>query len=215
MRRALLRDRMTTIDDAIPTDAAAPRVVTLKPSAFADTWKFKPATEVAVGLRLVSSEVVENARAVAAKQAYEWHADKDTGRIRDPDAYAESYNDTLMRRVVARAACDVNDRSKPYFKAAEETVRAALTAEGVRRLWDELLILHAESSVAIALADDEDLARLARVLLRGRAIASLPESDRLEARTLLAYVLTMLVGTGEAHEADVAPKSAYRMTVVA
>lgn len=204
---------MTTIDQAMPASNAPPRTVTLPVTAFGDTWKGKPDTDVAIGLRLISSDVVENARAAARKQAREWHCDKETGRILDEDAYIDAYNDGFMRRCVARATCDVNDIAEPYFKFAENTVREALTVEGVRRLWDELLILHAENSVAIAPADDADIERMARVLLHGGALAALDEGDRVELRTLCSYVLAMLVGTGKADEVPADEQHEYRMTV--
>lgn len=194
---------------APPGPRKAPRRVILTPDAFADTWHKKPAAEVCVGLRTISSAEVQGAKALAEEQASRWYP---RARLEDltPEAQAVSleqshkaFSDGVMRHCVARALCDPNDVTKPFIVGAEDRIREAFREETVRRLWDELLILNAATAVTITRADDEDLARLGRILCDGRAVGALPPGDAIEVRTLLAYVHTLLVGTGQAHEADV------------
>lgn len=180
-----------------------PRIVVLQPGAFADTWPLKPLTEVAVGLRLIASSDVQAARGVATEQARKWFANREGATPLDHESFLDAYNDGVMRHCVARACTDPNDVSEPYFPAAEDTVRDALTEEGVRRLWDELIILHASTSINIPRADDTDVERLVRVLLDGGAMAALGGDEQIEMRTILGYALTRLVGTGKASEAEI------------
>lgn len=181
----------------------APRKVILQPGAFADTWYEKPREAVCIGVRLVSSADVQAARAIAAEQVKAWYTDRKDGGYTDEAAATEAYNDAIMRHLVARATCDVNDVSKAYFPRAEDTIRDALTEEGIRLIWDEIVILHGSTAVGIPQANDADAARLGRILVDGDAINALGPSETLEVRTILGYVLTILVGTGRAREADV------------
>lgn len=192
---------MPTFSQVSPTDRAPPRTVVLKPAAFADTWAGKPYDDVCVGLRLISTGEVESARAAAVEQAAQWHTNHETGRLHDYATADVASDDAFMRHCIARATCDCNDFTQPYFPFAENTVRDALTIEGVQRLWDELLILHVTSGVGIPRADDADIQRLAAMLMQPYALRSLTASDRLELRTLFGHALCLLVAAG-ANEAE-------------
>ena len=189
---------------AMPERVKAPRRVVLTPAAFADTWAQKPTSDVCIGLRLISSAEVQAAKVQAANQVGLWHTNPETGRLHDFATADEAWNDGVMRHCVARATCDVNDVSQGYFAFAEDQVRDALTEEGIRRLWDELLILHVTSNVGVGRADDGDIVRVARILADGRAARALGAAEAIEVRTLTNYVLALLLATGEAHEAPVA-----------
>jgi len=148
-------------------------------------------------------------KAQAEAQAQKWYPRKDWPNL-TPEAVAvavetanDAYNEAVMRHMVARGTCDPNDVNKPYFKHAEDNVRDWMTTDAVRRVWDELLVLQAISSVAILRASPEDVERTARILADGRAMSALQPGDHIEVRTLLGYVLTLLVGTGLAHEKDI------------
>lgn len=177
-----------------------PRKVVLQPSAFADTWSGKPGGDIAIGLRLLSEADVQTAKAEAEVQARRWYADPNDGEVTHWEGLTDAYNDGVMRHCLARACVDVNDVTVSFFESAEDTVRNALTPEGVARLWDELTLLHAASGIRIAAADDEEIARLARVLADGHAVAALDKGEAIELRKLLGYCLSMLVATGAAHE---------------
>lgn len=192
--------------NATPGPRKAPRVVVLAPSAFADTWGKKPDGEVAIGLRLISSSEVQAAKGLAAQQVAKWYARPEGEQgLTDATTAEEAYNDAVVRHCVARATCRANDVEAPYFEMAEDTIREQLTEEAIRRLWDELLVLHASSGVAIHPASDEDIKRLARILLDGSAFAAFaPDSDESrELRTLFGHLVLVLTATGRAREADV------------
>lgn len=180
-----------------------PRKVVLEPDAFADTWPEKPREAVAIGIRLIASSDVQAAKGQASEQVKAWYRDRQDGTLTDEQSAVDAYNDSFMRHCVARAACDVNDITRAYFPRAEDTVRDALTEEAVRRLWDEILILHASTSVGIPRADGDDVMFVGRVLVDGAALASLPDSEQTELRTLLGYIRVRLAGTGKAREAPV------------
>ncbi len=167
-----------------------PRHVVLSPSAFADDWGSRPDADVAIGVRFISVEDMEVARNVAVRKAREWLAPK--GQLLDEQAFDHAYNDELLLGIVARATCDPNDVSKPYFKCAEDTIRLALTSDGVRRIWDELCLLHAGSGVAMPQASDEDTRELAAILMRGVALDKAPADVRVEAKKMVSYLLERL-----------------------
>lgn len=187
---------MPSYSESAPQGPRKPsRIVVLTPSAFADGWADKPDTAVAVGLRLISDGDAQVAKASASQQAERWYTGDDD-RVHDFEGLTDAYNDGVMRHCIAMAACDVNDITVPYFHAAEDTVREALTPEGVARLFEELQFLHAMSSLKKPPADNEECARLGRILTDGRALDAL-ESD-LEIRKMLAHCLSALAATGVA-----------------
>lgn len=182
---------MSTYDAARAAAAAkgprAPQaVVILPPECFADDWPHKPQTPVAIGIRLIPDHDLQQARAEAAKQAIGWY-DGGDGKITDEESRLDHYNDALLRWAVARATTDPNDVSVPYFTSAEDTVRMALTTEGVRRLWDELVRVHIATGVRVVPMTDADARALGTELQEG-ALALLPEPTQTEVRKLLTYV---------------------------
>lgn len=191
---------MPTFSNVSPEVRTPSRTVVLGPAAFADTWAGKEPDEVCVGLRLISSGEVEAARSAAVEQAAQWHLNHETGRLHDYETAEVASDDAFMRHCIARATCDCNDITVPYFQFAETVVRDALTIEGVRRLWDELLILHVTSGVGIPRADEADLQRLGAMLMQPDALKGLSVGDSLEARTLLGHLLCMLISAGAANE---------------
>jgi hypothetical protein len=125
---------------------------------------------------------------------------RETGKLHHHETWEDAYNDAFMRHAVARGTCDVNDIRRPYFQFAEDTVRDALTEEGVRHIFDELRVLHVIRNVAVQPIDAPDIGRLARVLLDGSALTALPDAERPELLRILSHALTMLVATGQAVE---------------
>lgn len=184
---------MTTMSEAAARAATTPlRTVTLGPAAFADAWSDKPRGPVTIGLRFLSEQDIQAARAEAAKQAVGWYLDKNDSGCIDEDARADAFEDALLRWAVARGTCSPVDVRQPYFEAAEDTVRTALTSDGVRRIWDELVILHKGSGVGIEPATDNDLRLLCRIVTAGDALPGLAPGPAAEVRKLLAYCLHQL-----------------------
>lgn len=158
---------------------------------FADDYPNRPAVDVAIGLRLLSVKDLELVRAQAAEEAIALYDDH-KGGVTDEDARADHFNDALLRGAVARAACNPNDASLPYWEAPDLSVQVALTAEGVRHIWDALVRHHIGSGVGYQPAPDDDLAKLARILQRDSALSLLPDGARAEVGKLLAYCLEQL-----------------------
>lgn len=199
--RAAARAAAAQSDEQQDADEGKPRrVVLVAREAFAETWALRPSSDQAIGLRLISSAEVQGAMAAGAEQVGRWHQDRESGRLHDLATAADAYNDAFMRHAVARGTCDPNAVDKPYFALAEDTVRDALTEEGVRYLWDELRILHVTSSAAILPAQPAEIAQLARILLDGSALEALDPQDRPELLRLVSHVRAMLLATGKAVE---------------
>lgn len=166
--------------------AKAPKpewVVVLPPSAWVATRPNRPTTEVAIGLRLLSHDEATTAQAQASAIAAEVVGEGSIDR----------YNDELMLWAVGYAACQPNDASQPYFTLRESDVRLALTADGVRRLWDELVLAQTACSPLLPLADDDDLADLCDRLIDADLMAALPEAKAAHVRRLARALLDVLL----------------------
>lgn len=172
-----------------------PRIVTLRPDHYADTYADKPRSEVAVGLRLVSERDLDTARAQAASMVATMFLDNDD-EVTDLVAQDEAYNAALIRWAIAKATCDPNDSSRPFFDMAEDVIGMALTTEALRFLWDELILLHKGKGSAAPPATDEELHKLAEHLDVG-SMKLLDDATQLELRKLMAYALSVLALTDE------------------
>jgi hypothetical protein len=167
-----------------------PKFVVLPPSLFSDEWEAKPTVDVAIGLRLISFQATDEARKEAERAAVGFYAElRGLPLPSDPRVALDVHNDALMVKAVARCMCDPNDVTAPYWRCSEDMVRMALTAEGVRRLYDELVILHATMSPGRRAADDDEVEQLARVLASGPVLED-------EDRKLISYLLGRLDAGG-------------------
>lgn len=177
-----------------PRERKPPRTIVLPPSAFATDWSKRPSTDAAIGLRLLSQRDLDVARREAEREAQGFY---DEFRQRRLDVTGETvddvFNDAFLVQVAARATCDPNDASKPYFPFAEDVVAQALTSEALRRIWDELVILH-KGSIAARPSADDALVRALGATLRRR-----PDALDEEGRRLCAYLAEKL-GITSAHE---------------
>jgi hypothetical protein len=162
-----------------------PRVIEIPVDAWADDWPDKPSEPMKAGLRLLSESDLQVARASATEKAIAAQRDA-LGRI-------EAFNDHLMAWAVACALTDPNDTLRPYFDSAHENVMLALTSRGIRRIWEELEVLHIERSPLLDEAEDADVAALGELLTAGR-VADLPEGKQAHLRRLLTYVLDQFAG---------------------
>jgi hypothetical protein len=171
---------------ALGTARRPPRTVTLRTADFADTYESKPKADVAIGLRALSERDLDTARAQAARLVSEKYADKGDG-VTDREACDEAFNDALMRWAVAKATCNPNDATAPYFDMAEDVIAIALTPEAIRMLWDQLVILMKGIASAVPEATDEEIVELAGMLDRG-LLTELVDVQQTELRKLLAHV---------------------------
>lgn len=177
-----------------------PRIVVLPPSAFAEDWPQRPASSVALGLRLVSERDLQVAMGEARKAARAHLIDEQLTEADRVVAW-DAYNDAEVRYAMARATTDPNDVSRPYFLFAEDTIKLALTSEGIRRLWDEYVILSRSSGIDLPQAEDEELERLGRVLQRPGCLDSLEANVQKEVRKLCAHLLRQ-IGEDELEPAE-------------
>jgi hypothetical protein len=176
---------MTTFAKAAAT--RPPRVIVVPRAAFSDRWEGKPAADVAMGLQLLSDGDYQTARAEASKLAGELHTDE--------AGWLEAFHDALVRWAVAKATTDPNDVRRPYFQAAEDTVRDALTPLGARRIYDELERLTIETSPLEPEATEADLRALSLLLADAAPLlASLARGEERALRRLLCHALDVLNG---------------------
>lgn len=168
-----------------------PRTVVIPLSAFVDAWPNKPKSEVAVGLRILSEQDLQTARAMAARYAEDLLMSEDGG-CTDELSRVEAFNDALMRWAIACAVTDPNNAAVPFFVGGDDVVRVALSSQGVRYLWDHLERVHLELSPVVAEASDEDLERLAGTLHR---VGALPKVTQRRLRKLLGFCLSEMGDT--------------------
>ncbi len=178
-----------------PGKAAArlPRVISLPPSAWADSREDKPREPVRIGIRLISDEDTQIARSTAAKIAVELVP------VGGEDDRIAAYNDALMRVATEHGTCSPTNAEDPYFVMGELEIRQRLTPEGVRRVWHEIEALHASSNPSVSEIDDEGLAHLFALLDRG-VLDSLEKSDAARVRRLLEMCRADLAEHEERHD---------------
>lgn len=163
----------------------APRVVTLPPQCFADDWPNKPSEPMQCGLKLISEGDIEQARIAALEWAQLTIKESVEDRI-------DSYNDAIMRMILARATCMPNNVMEPFFALPEENFREALTVDAVKLLWHEYDILKTESCNYIDEADEDDLAELSLLLMDDEAWAKLAPAKYKRLRRFAKHVLEEL-----------------------
>lgn len=174
-----------------PTRRPPDHVVVLAPRAFADAYPKRPAADVAVGLRRLSQSEAQTAMAEARKES--------TAGDRSGEAASERFGEALVCWSVGFAACDPNDAGAPYFACGDEEIRQALTPEGIRRLWDELEMIHAAESPLLTPLADDDAADLANALAHD-GLARLSTAKATRVRRWLRFVLDELRAAGAVPE---------------
>lgn len=160
-------------------------VVNLSPNEFADEWKQKPRSDIAVGLRLLPSDEDQTAHRQAAKRAVEAHP-------KDHEAQEAEYTRNLKSWAVARCLCDPNDVKKPhsFFPMAEDTVPLALTESAITRIFDEIERHHVNSSPLFPEANDDEVAALAGLLAREDPFGFLPQVQADRCRRYAHFILS-------------------------
>ena len=173
-----------------------PASVIIPPSAFADEWEDKPKDPVCAGLRLVSHQDLQVARAQARERANRAIPDPDVEETDEVLVWSDAYNDALLSHIVAIALCDPNDSAQSWslIKAApEDTVRAFMTSDGIRLVFDAWEKMRIASDPTQREAEDAEVETLVALLKERSASLGRMRSSRV--RRLLAFCLDELQST--------------------
>jgi hypothetical protein len=172
-----------------------PAFVLVPPDAFASAWDGRPAEEVCIGLRFVPDSDLEDARVEALKRAERLvpdHRKSDEAT----EVFVASFQDTLVRWIIARGTCDPNDVTKPWepWEAAPEDicVEQALTDQGAHLIFDAWERMRIGANIGQVPATDGDLALLPELLGRLPAVGAKSKTAELRLRRLLRFVLEQL-----------------------
>lgn len=160
-----------------------PKVITVEPNAFASEWETRPLEPVAIGLRIIPDEDLQTARAEAAKFAQGMHDDIGTQEA------ADCFNDALLRWIIARSTCQPDDVRQPFFEFAEDTVRVALSTEGVKAISFQLEVFKTETSPLLKPIDHEEELDLAHILTEGAPWSAMSEAEARGTKRLLRVAL--------------------------
>jgi hypothetical protein len=160
-----------------------PKVIDVPPDAFASDWAERPSEAVAVGLRIIPDDDLQTARDNAAAFAARRYLDQV-----DTVEAVDCFNDALLRHKIARATCMPEDVRQPFFRAAEDTVRFALSTDGVKLLAQEIQLFELERSPAYKPATDDEVLDLAALLQTEAPFLGMSAIDEQAVRRLLAVV---------------------------
>ena len=172
-----------------------PGNVVVPPEAFASTWSDRPDEDVCIGLRFVADAELEDARVEAFKRATSLvpdHAKSELGN----QTFLASFQDALVRWIIARGTCDPNDVQKSWsaWSAAPEdiVVEQALTDLGAQLIFDAWERMRIAADIGMATATDEDIAILPDLARRLPALRLASVARELRVRRLLRFVLEEL-----------------------
>jgi hypothetical protein len=150
-----------------------PRVLSLPPSAFADTWKDKPAQPTRVGIKRIAEADQRAARVEAAKKADALHP----SCTHDDPIWVEAYNQALMHACIGFALTQPEDLTQPLWSLQFDVLPHRLAEGGVERLFDELELLTVLDSPSRPEASDAALADFTERLRSGAFWATLRIPD--------------------------------------
>lgn len=184
-----------------------PHTFILGVGAFTDAWKKRPDKPVRVGLRRIPAEDRLRCDAEAIKRAdllLPPHR-----RHREDPVWQRVYEVTFIHYLIACALCDPLDVNAPLWPAQDGLTfllidpeslpdrcpvsSARFTDNGIGRIFDEMDLLARADKVARALASDEELVAVGKVLADGSFFARLQQADTDEARAVGEHV-RMLAG---------------------
>jgi hypothetical protein len=148
-------------------------VISLPPSAFADTWKDKPAQLTRIGLKRIAEADQRAARVEAAKKADALHP---AGTHDDP-IWVEAYNQALMHACLSFALTQPEDATQPLWPLQFDVLPHRLTDGGVERLFDELELLTVLDSPSRPEASDAALGDFSERVRSGAFWATLHVRD--------------------------------------
>lgn len=174
---------MNFAQQAAATKRKAPRVFTLRPEHFADTWQGqRPAAAIDLGLRVPSEQDIFNAQ-LEANRLSEGHPDQELVRT-----------SKLLAFVVSRGICSPHDVSEPhpYFELPEDQVPVRLRSDTIKRIFDEIERLIVEQSPVFGEADDTETKELGELLLTDDPFAGMPAASASRVRRYLLFALEIL-----------------------
>lgn len=172
-----------------------PGNVVVPRDAFASTWIDRPEDEeVCIGLRLIPNTDIEDARIEAARHAAKLFPNHEKSE-ETTALFVASFNDAMIRWVIARGTCDPNNVHAPWklWEAApEDIVKEALTDLGAQLIFDAWERMRLALDIGIAVASDEDIALLADLAKRLPKLRTLSRAREQRCRRLLRFVLEEL-----------------------
>jgi hypothetical protein len=163
----------------------APATVMFPPSGFSDEYQGRPDTPVEIGIRRVSSDTTDTARAWAAKKAARRHPNMTSADT----IWCEAFNEALMQWIVARATCKPDDVNASFWACAEDVVPLALSAAGLLRLWEEHEMLCIGQGVLSPEVDLDECELMGLQLQSGELFAKMKPNQVRYAKRLLARVM--------------------------
>lgn len=172
-----------------------PDTVVVPPEAWASSWEDRPEEDVCLGLRFVADADLEDARVEAYRRADRLFPDHE----KSPEAtelFVASFQDGLLRWVIARGTCDPNNVAKTWegWEAAPEdiAVEVALTDVGAQYIFDAWERMRIQANIGLPTATDADLLLLPVLLARLPLVAARSKTQALRLRRLLRFVLEEL-----------------------
>jgi hypothetical protein len=160
----------------------APATIILHPNDFASDWAQRPADDICCGLRVLSADAEDSAKAEARKKVVDSDGDIETELRRQ-----------YLIQYCALSLCDPNDveRHCEPFDMASDQLPVALTSNALLRIYDTAERLKIESSPLFSEATDDDAADLAGELLGG-ALEDLATKDTAKAARCRRYLRFVL-----------------------
>lgn len=128
---------MTTYAAAVAARPRAPAGVCMVPPwVWAQTWTDRPTEPVRVGLRTLSAQDLDDARAGAESKA-----DKAHPGSHGSDVWTEAYNAALMLKALGRALCQPDGADAPWWDYADLIAPGAIEpTKGAVWLFGELAV---------------------------------------------------------------------------
>lgn len=168
---------------------------TTNPDAWASSPGGRPRFQVTVGLRRLSDADMQSARAQAAEKAHKDYACRACKEITSAVDQIDAFNDALMHIAIGRAATQPTDVSVPYFEREEDDVRARMTPEGARFVWDAIERLHIGDSPVVHAATDDEILSLSLAFAAPDALRGLSVARALRIRKLATFIADELRDT--------------------
>lgn len=181
--------KFSDIEAGMPPDH-----VVVPPEAWSSTWEERPLEDVALGLRFIPDQDLEDARIEAYRRAKalfpDFENDAETRSL-----FAASFTDGLVRFVIARGTCDPNDVHKPWqgWKAAPEDMAMEVLSDiGGQLIFDRWERMRIAADISLPTATDDDLEALPELLRNLDSLDVLSRARYLRCLRLLRFVLEEL-----------------------